>query len=238
MIGGIVFDFDGTLVDSNDIKLQTFYEVTKSHDPTGTIIAHILKQSPNKDRYEIFQAFVQELFTKDGTVLPDNSAAFATQWAQDYTVTCEKAIAACDEVLGTSETFKWIFGQHIPIFINSRTPTATLKRLVTLRSLHSYITEVYGAPASKAENLRHIQNQTQAKSKDILFVGDSEDDREAALEVGCHFVGVVLRGKSRFPSPPPDSCIPNLFHLQQIVTVLHAKNPKVITPIEEFLEPS
>ena len=224
MIGGIVFDFDGTLVDSNDIKLQTFYEVTKSHDPTGETITRILKQYPNKDRYGLFHAIVRELFTKDRTVDSKNLGSLAIQWAETYTVRCEKAIEHCGEVPGTSEALRWIFGQQIPIFINSRTPTTTLKRLVTLRSLHSYVSEVYGAPATKSENLRHIQNLTQAKPKEILFIGDSEDDREAALEVGCHFVGVVLGEKPRFSHPTPEPCITNLYQLQHIVETLHVKD--------------
>jgi len=226
MIGGIVFDFDGTLVDSNDIKLQTFYEVTKAYDPTGSTVTRILKQFPNKDRYGIFQAITRELFLNNLTVDPKNIGILASQWAADYTGRCENAIQHCDEVPGASESLEWISKQHIPIFINSRTPTTTLKRLVTLRSLHSYVSEIYGAPATKAENLRHIQNQIHAKPNEILFVGDSEDDREAALEVSCHFVGVVLRGKSRFSSPFPKPCITNLFQLQHIVEALHVKDPQ------------
>ena len=221
MIRGIVFDFDGTLVDSNDIKHQTFYEVSKSHDPTGSTVTRILKQFPHKDRYGLFHAIIQELFTKDLTKDPKNLEILATQWAEDYTNRCEKAIEKCEEVPGTSETLLWISEQHLPIFINSRTPTTTLKRLVTLRSLHSFISEIYGAPATKSENLRRIQIQSQAQPKEILFVGDSDDDREAALEIGCHFVGVVLRDTPRFSDPQPEQWITNHSQLQKIVETLH-----------------
>jgi len=226
MIGSIVFDFDGTLVDSNDIKLQTFYEVTKAYDPTGSTVTRVLKQFPNKDRYGIFQELARELLTKNLAIDAVNLESLATKWAEAYTIRCEKAIENCEEVPGTSATLKWISGQNIPIFINSRTPTITLKRLVTLRSLHSYISEIYGAPASKSQNLRQIQNQTQAEPKEILFVGDSEDDREAAVDVGCYFVGVILREKPRFLHPLPEPRITNLYQLQRIVTTLHAKGPK------------
>ena len=223
MIGGIVFDFDGTLVDSNHIKLNTFYEVTKSHDPSGSTVTRILKLFPHKDRYGIFQAIVRELFIKDLVTEPNNLEALAAEWAEAYTFICEQAIKTCDEVSGASETLQWISRQNIPIYINSRTPTTTLKRLITLRSLNSYVSEIYGAPESKSENLRHIQNQIQAKPKEILFVGDSEDDREAAIEVGCHFVGVTLGEENRFSHPPPKSQIANLHQLQEIVATLHVK---------------
>ena len=226
MIRAIVFDFDGTLVDSNDVKLQTFYEVTKSQDPTGSTVTRILKQFPNKDRYGLFQAIIRELCTKNRTEDSKYLETLATQWAEDYTVRCEKAIEKCEEISGTSETLRWLSEQRLPIFINSRTPTTTLKRLVTLRSLHLYVSDIYGAPATKSENLRLIQSQTQAQPKEILFVGDSEDDRAAALEVGCHFVGVVLRDKPRFSYPHPERWITNLYQLQKIVEALQMKDPQ------------
>ena len=61
MIRCIVFDFDGTLVASNHIKLQVFYEVTHSYDPSGSTVTRILKQYPNKDRYGIFLEIAHEL---------------------------------------------------------------------------------------------------------------------------------------------------------------------------------
>jgi len=225
MIRGIVFDFDGTLVDSNDIKLQTFYDVTKSHDPTGSTVTRILKQFPNKDRYGLFHAIIREFFAQNQTEDSKDLETLAAQWAEDYTVRCEKSIENCEEVSGTSETLQWLSKQRLPIFINSRTPTTTLKRLVTLRSLHSYVSDTYGAPTTKSENLRLIQNQTQAQPKEILFVGDSDDDRDAAGEVGCHFVGVVLRDRPRFSDPHPERWITNLYQLQIIVEGLQMKDP-------------
>ncbi len=221
MIRCIVFDFDGTLVDSNDIKVQTFYEITKPYDPFGSTVSRILKQFPNLDRYGLFHEIIRELSNKGQLMLTQGPDIVATQWAEDYTVRCEESIEMCEEVEGTSEILHWISNQQLPIFINSRTPIETLKRLVNLRSLQSYVSDVYGAPATKTENLRRIENQARAKPNEMLFVGDSEDDREASLNAGCHFVGVVLRDPPRFLGPLPERCIPNLYQLQPIIEALH-----------------
>ena len=221
MIRGVVFDFDGTLVDSNDIKVQTFYEVTKSHDPTGSTVTRILNQFPNKDRYGLFHAIIGELFANNQIEDSKDLEILATQLAEDYTVTCEKAIENCKEVPGTSETLRWLSEQHLPIFINSRTPTTTLKRLITSRSLHSYVSDSYGAPATKLENFQLIQSQIHAQPRELLFVGDSDDDQEAAQEAGCHFIGVVLRETPRFSDPQPEQKITNLSQLQQILEDIH-----------------
>jgi phosphoglycolate phosphatase-like HAD superfamily hydrolase len=216
MIGCIVFDFDGTLVVSNHIKLQAFYEVTHSHDPSGFTVTRILKQYPNKDRYGIFLEIARELFPKNQTPKYQSLNALATQWAKAYTVSCEQAIATCEEVPGTSETLRWISQQNIPIFVNSRTPTSTLRHLIRAHVFKPYVTEAYGAPASKSDNLRHTQERTQKPSNEILMVGDSEDDRKAASEVGCNFVGVNLGKDVRFDSRPK-YMINNLTKLKTVI---------------------
>jgi len=223
MIRCIVFDFDGTLVISNHIKLQTFYHVTQSHDPTGSTVTRILQQYPNKDRHGVFLQIVHELLVNNQIPKYQNPEALATQWAEAYTFSCEQAIATCEEVPGTSETLRWISQQNIPIFINSRTPTPTLNRLVTLRSFNRFASKIYGAPATKTENLWNIQNLSKAHIQEVLFVGDSEDDRKAAHEVGCHFVGVMLGEENRFKQPPEHQ-ITDLYQLPKIVTTLHEKD--------------
>ena len=112
--------------------------------------------------------------------------------------------------------------EGIPLYLNSKTPTKALNRLVTLRNLTHYFSGIYGAPASKLENLLHIQELTQAKQDEMLFVGDSEDDRKAAAEFGCHFAGVFLSDNSRFRQIPTFH-VTNLEELKTIVTNLQEK---------------
>ena len=103
---------------------------------------------------------------------------------------------------GTSEILKWLSWQKIPIFLNSRTPILPLRRLVALRSFDCYFSGIYGAPASKSENLRRILERIQINPNKMLFVGDSEDDHLAATESGCQFVGVIFGSENRFTDRP------------------------------------
>lgn len=100
---------------------------------------------------------------------------------------CKQAFETWVEVPGASGILEWLSSEGIPLYLNSRTPTEALNRIVTLRNLTHYFSGIYGVSASKLENLRHIQELAQAKPDEILFVGDSEDDRKAAAELGCHF---------------------------------------------------
>jgi phosphoglycolate phosphatase-like HAD superfamily hydrolase len=203
MIACIALDFDGTLVDSNQVKVQAFYEIVKDYDPSGGTVSEVLRRCSNEDRYGITRELARE-FTAKGLTPPDSDVEIiAAQWAEAYTSACETAITRCREIPGTSECLTWLFNQGIPLYLNSRTPIEALNRLVTLRNLTHYFSGIYGAPASKLENLRHIQELTRAKPDEMLLVGDSEDDREAAAQLGCRFAGVILDDTRRFEQIPP-----------------------------------
>ena len=50
----IVFDFDGTLVNSNSIKRDTFFEIAAQVSDSEHIMEEVLHRSAGKDRYWIF----------------------------------------------------------------------------------------------------------------------------------------------------------------------------------------
>jgi beta-phosphoglucomutase-like phosphatase (HAD superfamily) len=52
MIKCVVFDFDGTLVDSNDIKRDTFFDIVQPWDASGEVVAEVFERWPGADRYE------------------------------------------------------------------------------------------------------------------------------------------------------------------------------------------
>jgi len=228
MIACIAFDFDGTLVDSNQVKVQSFYKIVEDYDPSGSTVTEVLQRCTNEDRYGITRELAHQIIAK-GLISPQpGPEILGVKWAESYTAACERAIIRCPEVAGASRVLSWLTTEGIPLFINSRTPTEVLNRLVTLRDLTHYFSGIYGAPASKLENLRHIQELTQAKPDEMLFVGDSEDDRKAADELGCHFAGVILGENRRFRQIP-SLHVTNLGELRAVVGNLQ-ENRNAVAP--------
>ena len=60
-VRAFIFDFDGTLVDSNDVKQSAFFAVTAGIAGTASILERILAEPDPGDRYDIFQKLVSEL---------------------------------------------------------------------------------------------------------------------------------------------------------------------------------
>jgi phosphoglycolate phosphatase-like HAD superfamily hydrolase len=93
MIKCVVFDFDGTLVDSNEIKRESFFEIARAWDSTGEVVAAVFERWPAADRYEKTRRIAEALVDRE--LLPADSSLenWAARLADDYTARCEAAIA-------------------------------------------------------------------------------------------------------------------------------------------------
>ncbi len=222
MIKCVVFDFDGTLVDSNEIKTHSFYEIVRAYDPDGTVVAAVLGRRPAGDRFHITREIAHDLMARGALPPGPGIEDWAQAWAEAYTDQCEQAIATCPEMPGATHALDALSKQGLALFLNSATPLQALTPIVRRRSLARYFQRLYGSSQSKVENLQHIQKIAATSKAEMIFVGDGEDDRWAASAFQCRFVGVVLRGQSRFDQAP-EIQIDTLGQLEGILGELNAE---------------
>jgi len=209
MIRGVVFDFDGTVVDSNEIKRRAFFEATEAFDPTGATVEAALAAPDPGDRFDVLGRVARELAAA-GAAPPGHSAeAFGRALAEAYGRICEDAIAAADEIPGALEALRWLEARGVARFVSSATPEVPLLRVVARRGLAPWFEGIYGRPAPKTEHLAAIAERTGAAPDELLLVGDGEDDRQAARAFGCPFAGVARAPGGRFAAPP-QHCLDDL----------------------------
>jgi phosphoglycolate phosphatase-like HAD superfamily hydrolase len=195
MVKCVVFDFDGTLVKSNEIKRRTFYEVTKNLVDADILLDKILSYPDSGDRYDIFDTLIIEL------KLDREVFVSASKLSDSYTKICEYEISRAPEIKGAVKTIKELRSLGVKIFISSATPEITLQKIIDMRGWKDMINMALGSPDSKIDHLQTILTKNKYSISEVVYVGDSEIDRDAALLVGCRFVGI---GKdwSRFSSKP------------------------------------
>ena len=225
MIECVVFDFDGTILDSKRIKRLLFYEVVESLDGGRDIINGLLDSGERLDRYGIFSRFVQRLGETRRSDLPAGE-----QLARQYTLLCEQRLAFCPEIPGASASLAALRESGRRAFVNSGTPEADLKRLIRLRGIEPLFDGIYGAPETKESNLRKIMALERARPDGVVMVGDTAEDREAAEAVGCFFIGigndVSARSGRHLRLPDLRSLVPSIIGLEQGTTRFHReKNP-------------
>lgn len=195
MIRCVIFDFDGTLVDSNAIKRQAFLNIA-ARQGQELLMEEILETQPG-DRYAIFSKFAAARTGANQV----SSRYLAVQLALEYTHYCEEAIAVCPELEGASEMLDQLKRDNLKLALNSATPTDALAAIVSRRGWQGYFSYVLGSPTSKAENLAHIVDDLRLKHQEIVMVGDRRADQNGAAEFGCPFIGVICADSDFDPMP-------------------------------------
>lgn len=191
-----MFDFDGTLVDSNTIKYQKFFEVTKHLSGAADILRTILDDPDSGDRSAIFDYLVKRLRDNHSGPKVD-----VTELVGKYTSRCEEEIVCAPEIQGASYALRAIYGYGINMVVSSATPKNTLRTIVEKRGLGPFFLYVLGTPDSKEQHIDYIKRSLRCHEREILYVGDSEGDRRVALQNGCRFIGLGINS-SRFNAEP------------------------------------
>jgi len=209
MIDAAVFDFDGTLVQSNLIKFDAWRDVAALAGIEHSRVLRFMAETPGADRHMICGAIAS--MQSDAT----QPSANPEDLAAHYGNICKDLIAVCPEVAGATALLRWLREREIPAFVNSATPRTALEEILRMRDWLGYFREVLGRPADKVSNLKHVIDAGKHQAHRVVVVGDGKDDQEAAAACGCFFVGIESEKGSQANAftVNPDMVFPDLTSL-------------------------
>jgi phosphoglycolate phosphatase-like HAD superfamily hydrolase len=179
----LVFDFDGTLVDSNPIKWRAFEECFSDYPGSMAQILEHCRGNPHSPRWEKFRTVYERILKIPYDQQVED--ALVKRFEEETT----RQIVEAPEIPGASGFLSQVQGSHSTALLSS-TPHSTLLQILEGRGWTDYFQRVQGAPVDKSEWLRQLPNQAHGSSRQILFFGDTLEDAQAAQSAGCPFVAV------------------------------------------------
>ena len=197
MIRVCALDFDGVVLESVGVKLDAFRRLFSGHANTPEIVRY-LEANNGLDRYTKFRRIWTEFLGREYDPLVE------ARLDDDFSAMVLEAVLACPFVPGAGEVVR---DCRLPLYVVSAMPLRELKVIVDKRGLASRLKGLYGSPGRKPDQLREILAREGVPPGELVFVGDSENDRKAAAEAGVAFVG--RRNAEEFAAPLP-TVLPDL----------------------------
>ena len=174
----LIFDFDGTIVDSNLIKKSLFYKVL--------------------DEFDIDKNELKVQISIDGKSRNQIIRGLLSKYSEEVVLKCIKiySILTFDKISKIIpnkyffEVVEYCKKNGIYLVLSSNTPENELIKIIKEMNLFNVFNEVHGSPKLKSETLKKIIIENNFFSNQILVVGDGESDKISAEDNNCDFIHV------------------------------------------------
>lgn len=188
----MVFDFDDTLVESEAIKDEIFKKIFSRFPESYASALEFHRQNGSRPRAEKFAWLAAREFPSD----EDRQKKCVEVCLKEFREKTRQQVAAAPEVRGVSALLSTLCGR-IPLYVASVNPQEELGFQIRSRGWERCFGAYFGnPPLPKAEALRQVAWREKIKFQEVLLVGDSQGDSEAATEVGSLF-WMRKRGEQR-----------------------------------------
>ena len=179
----IVFDFDGTLVDSNQLKHDAYFELFPDDNFYKEIVSDVLSDILEESRYVILKEILKRINLK---IIDDNLDYRVQSLANKYNDIVINGAKYCRERTGAKEILESLC-KNFRLYLSSTTPEASLKEIVKHRNWNGFFCDLFGFPNDKTSVLLNIIKKESVNPDELLVVGDGKSDRNSANSVKCKY---------------------------------------------------
>tara|TARA_B100001057_G_C22862155_1_gene954972 strand:- start:1371 stop:2042 length:672 start_codon:yes stop_codon:yes gene_type:complete len=181
----VVFDFDGVIVDSVNIKTEAFAEIYKPFGQriVDQVITHHINNG-GMSRFKKFKHYHNQFLNKS---IDDDEIENMSREFSNIVVT---RVISSKWIIGVTEFLEKLYYKNINCVIISATPEEELHQIVKERKIEKYFSLIFGSPVSKLDNLKKALTESHVSNNDAIFFGDAMADWEASDKMDVQFVGV------------------------------------------------
>lgn len=207
----IIFDFDGVITQSVDIKTRAFAHLFREYPDAviGEIVRYHLENG-GKSRYVKFRHIHENIIKKPyDPVTEERLAEEFSRFVFDEVVKCPYIPGAIEFIEKNHDRYAF--------FIVSGTPDEEIKLIAEKRGISRYFRGIFGTPNKKGYWTARILEENGFSRENTAFIGDSFDDYRGAADNGCHFIGVLSGEFNPFEKLEGISLISDLTELETAI---------------------
>ena len=188
----IIYDFDGVICDSVDIKTEAFVEIYK---PYGERIQNAVKnyhlENGGISRYKKFWFFENQLLNRNV------DEKYIENLANKFSSLVKRKVIDSDYIPGAINFLEKNISKKQ--FICTGTPQNEIEEIIREKKIESFFHGIYGSPLSKKKIINLILKKNNSNSENCIFFGDAMTDYLAANECNVPFVGLDSNKNVNFP---------------------------------------
>jgi HAD superfamily hydrolase (TIGR01549 family) len=180
----IIFDFDGVLAESMNIKTEAFAKLFKNFGEE--IVKKVTKhhiENGGISRYKKIEKYYKEYV---GKKLSKNEIS---EVANNFSELVIKKVIDAPWVPGAKDFLEKYY-KKIDLYVVSGTPQEELDNIIGERKMKKYFKAIYGSPMEKEEIIKKIINENRYDDKKTLFIGDSFSDYTSSKKANVKFIGI------------------------------------------------
>ena len=180
----VIFDCDGVILDSNQIKTKAFNKALVDQ-PKKKVTKFIAFHKKNggisrKIKFEYF--FYEILKLKNKNLIDKSLKRF-----KEYLV---PKLVSSRYIKGVLRFIKTLKKKNIKIFIVSGSLQLELRKVFRKKKKDALFNEILGTPNDKIENINYLKKKYDLNFKKGIFFGDSKADWKAAKKFNIKFIFV------------------------------------------------
>ena len=182
MVNAIIFDFDGVVLESLNVKTNAF---KKLYEPYGSdiskrVVEHHLENG-GVSRFDKIK-FYHNIFLGE-----DIDEKKIQKIAQKFSEMVVNEIMKVPFVDGAKQFIEDNYKRYL-MFISSATPMNELNFICKQRKIAKYFQGIFGSPDSKSKHISSIITNYSLNNREIVFIGDSSSDLDAANTHNLTFI--------------------------------------------------
>ncbi|WP_223641738.1 pyrophosphatase PpaX [Planococcus sp. 4-30] len=210
-INTLLFDFDGTLLDTNELIIQTFLTVLDEHYPG---------RFGREDALHFIGPSLEQTFT---AIDPDRVEELTIQYRSLNRMMHDELVEEYD---GVAETLRLLKAQGLKMAIVSTKRSETIRHGLALMGVSDVFDVLVGLdhvsnPKPHPEPLHLALEQLGARHDEALMIGDNSHDIEGGKNAGVRTAGVAwaVKGEEFLAGFNPDFMLQHISDLLELTKV-------------------